>query len=89
VKGKIADSVILGIYKEWEKFAPEKVIYALQVYINNPKYHDKKENYCYGIMRNATSEEVAGQKGAKKDGRDQFNYDDLSLNPDEIFRKDK
>ncbi|MEA5096229.1 MAG: DUF4373 domain-containing protein [Sedimentibacter saalensis] len=54
--GKIADSVILSIYQEWEKFSISKVIYALKVYINNPKYHDKRENYCYGIMRNATSD---------------------------------
>jgi len=56
--GKIADSVILKIYKEWEKFSKVKVIYALNLYINNSKYHDKKENYCYGIMRNTTAEEA-------------------------------
>lgn len=56
--GKIADSVILKIYTEWKKFKPDTVIYGLKVYINNPKYHDKRENYCYGIMRNAKDEEV-------------------------------
>ena len=56
--GKIADSVILKIYTEWEKFKQDTVIYGLSIYINNPKYHDKKENYCYGIMRNAKSEDV-------------------------------
>lgn len=66
--GKIADSVILKIYKEWEKFKPDTVIYGLKVYINNPKYHDKKENYCYGIMRNATAEEVA-KKGSEEVGK--------------------
>lgn len=60
--GKIADSVILKIYQEWEKYPIPKVIYALKVYINNPKYHDKKENYCYGIMRNATAEEIAKEE---------------------------
>lgn len=56
--GKIADSVILKIYQEWAKYSISKVIYALNVYINNPSYHDKKEQYCYGIMRNATADEI-------------------------------
>lgn len=60
--GKIADSVILKIYQEWGKYAIPKVMYALTVYINNPKYHDKKEQYCFGIMRNATAEEVESKK---------------------------
>ena len=41
-KGKIADSVIISIYKEWEKHSISKVMYGLNVYIKNPKYHDKK-----------------------------------------------
>ena len=56
--GKIADSVILKIYTEWEKFKPDTVIYGLSIYVTNPKYHDKKENYCYGIMRNAKAEDI-------------------------------
>ncbi|WP_461039168.1 hypothetical protein, partial [Tepidimicrobium xylanilyticum] len=69
--GKIADSVILKIYQEWEKYPIPKVIYALKVYIRNPKYHDKKENYCYGIMRNATAEEIA--KEEEKHGKSRGN----------------
>ena len=69
--GKIADSVILKIYQEWEKYPIPKVIYALKVYINNPKYHDKRENYCYGIMRNATAEEV--MKEEEKHGKSRGN----------------
>lgn len=60
--GKIANSVILKIYQEWEKYPIEKVIYALHIYNNNPKHHDKKENYCYGIMRNTTMEEIEEYK---------------------------
>ena len=56
--GKIADSVVVKIYTEWEKYSISKVIYALNTYINNPRHHDKQENYCYGIMRNAKAEEV-------------------------------
>ncbi len=69
--GKIADSVILKIYQEWEKYSKIKVIHALNLYISNPKYHDKKENYCYGIMRNASAEEV------NKEQKPQSKYDDL------------
>ncbi len=58
--GKIADSVILKIYKEWDKHKTEKVIYGLNVYINNPSYHDKKENYVMAIIRNATADQIAG-----------------------------
>lgn len=69
--GRIADSVILKIYTEWEKFSIPKVIHALKVYINNPKYHDKKENYCYGIMRNSTSEEIENKaQNPKKEYKD-------------------
>jgi len=67
--GKIADSVILKIYQEWEKFKPDKVIYALEIYINNPKYHDKKENYCYGIMRNAKDSEVYQEEREDTNGK--------------------
>lgn len=56
--GKIADSVIRKIYQEWEKFSIPKVIHALKVYTNNPRHHDKKENYCYGIMRNTNMDEI-------------------------------
>lgn len=63
--GKIADSVIVKIYKEWEKHSIPKVIYGLNVYITNPKHHDKKENYCYGIIRNATAEEIVKQQQSK------------------------
>ena len=64
--GKIADSVILKIYQEWEKFSKSKVLYTLNLYVSNPKFHDKKENYCYGIMRNSTAEEV--NKNQKPEG---------------------
>lgn len=65
--GKIADSVILKIYQEWEKHSISKVIYALNIYINNPKHHDKKEQYCYGIMRNTTAEEIENKKSKQEE----------------------
>lgn len=61
--GKIANSVTTKIYQEWGKFPIKKVIYGLKVYIENPKHHDKKEQYCYGIMRNAKAEEVENNSG--------------------------
>lgn len=71
--GRIADSVILKIYTEWEKFSIPKVIYALRTYISNPKHHDKQENYCYGIMRNAKAEEIE-TKAPYKTPVDDENY---------------
>ncbi|HHX61783.1 MAG TPA: hypothetical protein GX707_13930 [Epulopiscium sp.] len=75
--GNIADSVILKIYKAWEKFKPDVVIHSLQIYINNPKYHDKKEQYCYGIMRNAKDEDVykgVGGNGTTNKGNDKSQH---------------
>lgn len=86
--GKIADSVILKIYTEWEKFKPDTVIYGLNVYINNPKYHDKRENYCYAIMRNSTAEEV-NKGGAKGGGNKSGNtglgeYEGIGISAEEL-----
>ncbi|SKC61975.1 hypothetical protein [Maledivibacter halophilus] len=69
--GKIADSVILKIYKKWQEYKVSAVMYALSIYINNPKHHDKKENYCYGIMRNAAAEQIANYQygGGNSNGK--------------------
>ncbi|HCS10972.1 MAG TPA: hypothetical protein DIV40_05900 [Clostridiales bacterium] len=67
--GRIADSVILKIYQEWEKFPKAKVLYALNIYVSNPKYHDKKENYCFGIMRNATAEEIENKRSNQQESK--------------------
>lgn len=70
--GKIADSVILKIYQEWAKYSISKVIYALNVYINNPNYHDKKEQYCYGIMRNATAADIENKKSNQQECKSMY-----------------
>ena len=57
---KIADSVIENIYKSWEAYEAERVVYCLKKYINSPQLHDKKENYVLGIIRNTTMAEVHG-----------------------------
>lgn len=59
---KIADSVILNIYNDWDKHDPAKVIYALHKYIHTPALHDKKENYVLGIIRNATMADIENYK---------------------------
>ena len=86
--GRIADSVILKIYQEWEKYPIPKVIYALGVYINNPKYHDKRENYCYGIMRNVTADEIAkGEdygKSKQDNGKDVGQYAGIGLTLEDL-----
>ena len=86
--GRIADSVILKIYQEWERYPISKVIYALKVYINNPKYHDKRENYCYGIMRNVTADEIAkGEdygKSKRDNGQDVDQYAGIGLTLEDL-----
>jgi hypothetical protein len=86
--GRIADSVILKIYQEWERYPIPKVIYALRVYINNPKYHDKRENYCYGIMRNVTADEIAkGEdygKSKRDNGQDVDQYAGIGLTLEDL-----
>jgi hypothetical protein len=86
--GRIADSVILKIYQEWERYPIPKVIYALKVYINNPKYHDKRENYCYGIMRNVTANEIAkGEdygKSKRDNGKDVGQYAGIGLTLEDL-----
>jgi hypothetical protein len=86
--GRIADSVILKIYQEWERYPIPKVIYALKVYINNPKYHDKRENYCYGIMRNVTANEIAkGEdygKSKQDNGQDVDQYAGIGLTLEDL-----
>lgn len=69
--GKVAESVILRMYQKWEEFKPDRVIYALTVYINNPNHHDKKENYVYAIMRNAKDEEI--YRGVNRGGTNKQN----------------
>ncbi len=64
--GGIADGVKLRIYGKWEKYETQKVIYGLNIYINNPALHDKKENYALGIIRNLTAGEISGKSGKTK-----------------------
>jgi len=61
--GKIADSVRLKIYESWEKYEVQRIIYGLNVYIDNPNLHDKKESYVLGIIRNSTAEEISRKSG--------------------------
>lgn len=86
--GRIADSVILKIYQEWERYPIPKVIHALKIYINNPKYHDKRENYCYGIMRNVTADEIAkGEdygKSKQDNGKDVGQYAGIGLTLEDL-----
>jgi hypothetical protein len=58
VSGKISESVMLQVYAEMNKHPPVVVEYACKTVVTNPKLHDKKENYFYGIMRNTKAEEA-------------------------------
>lgn len=59
--GKIADSVIVQVYKEMEKYPSIVVKAACLIVIKTPEHHSKKENYLYGIMRNTQADEAAGR----------------------------
>ena len=52
VSGKLADSVIHGVYVSMNKFSVIVVKAAVLTVIHNPALHGKKENYFEGIMRN-------------------------------------
>lgn len=70
VSGKLADSVVHGVYEDMNRFNPVIVEYACKTLINNPGNHDKKENYFVGILRNTTlSEAMKGINGRASPGR--------------------
>lgn len=76
---KISDSVILKMYKDWDKHQPICVEYGLRTHTENPAYHSRKENYTLGIIRNTTSDEAYNKlNGTNKKEIDWgvFNVDD-------------
>ena len=59
VSGKIADSILLGVYEQMEKYPVIVVEYAINTIVHNPSLHSKKENYFFGILRNTRADEAA------------------------------
>jgi hypothetical protein len=59
VSGKIANSVLLGVYEQMDKHPVIVVKYAINTIIHNPSLHSKKENYFFGILRNTKADEAA------------------------------
>ncbi|MGI6836149.1 hypothetical protein RY280_23550 [Bacillus paralicheniformis] len=72
VSGKIADSVILKMYKDWDKHPAICVEFGLKTHVDNPAYHSKKENYTLGIIRNATADEAAEKLEKLKSGGHEY-----------------
>lgn len=79
---KISDSVILKMYKDWDKHPEICVEYGLKTHTENPTHHSKKENYTMGIIRNTPADEAARKlnsdqvnKGVKPNGNQQSIYD--------------
>ena len=71
---KIADSVILKLYKSWDKYPPICVEYGLRIHTENPAYHSKMENYTLDIIRNTTEEADAHKlKGGGSTGTNKQN----------------
>lgn len=61
---KIADSIVISELEKWDKFDVRRVMYGIEKYLSGEYYQDgKKENYLYGIMRNATQKEIDGTNG--------------------------
>lgn len=58
VSAKISGTVILGIYKDWDKHPPICVEHGVRTHTNNPAYHSRKESYTLGIIRNTKSDEI-------------------------------
>ena len=58
VSGKLADSIIHGVYKEMNKHSPIIVQASCKTVVDQPSLHDKKENYFFGIMRNTKADEA-------------------------------
>jgi hypothetical protein len=63
VSAKLSDSIVLKMYKEWDKHPPICVEYGLKTHTENSAYHSKKENYTFGIIRNTSAEEAAKKLG--------------------------
>jgi hypothetical protein len=57
-KKDISDSVLLKIYKYFHRFPAEKVEYAVRTHLDNEKLHKTKEEYTFGILRNATDADI-------------------------------
>lgn len=54
----ISKNVVLGIYKNFDKYPTICVEYAVRTHTGNPAYHSKNESYTFGILRNTTAEEA-------------------------------
>jgi uncharacterized membrane protein len=55
---RIADSVFEKVYKQFERYAPVRVEYAIRTHMSNPEYSKAKEEYTFGILRNSTDDEA-------------------------------
>jgi hypothetical protein len=78
VSGKISESVIIGMYKDWDKCPAICVEYGLKTHTDNPAYHSKKENYTLGIIRNTTADEAANKlNGVTANKKNDVSWEDL------------
>lgn len=79
VSAKISDSVIAGMYKEWDKYPIVCVEYGLKTHTKNPSFHSKKENYTFGIIRNTTADEAVTKLGEVKKNSKQVDWEGFDL----------
>lgn len=55
--GKIAPTVILKIYEQFDKYPTICVEYGVWLHTKEPKHHSKDEKYTMGIIRNTSADE--------------------------------
>lgn len=59
VSAKVTLSVILKIYKAWDKHPPICVEYGVKIHTEKPEHHSKRENYTLGIISKTMADEAA------------------------------
>jgi hypothetical protein len=76
---KISDSVILRMYKDWDKHPQICVEYGLKTHTENPAHHSKKENYTMGIIRNTPADEAANKLSGTSKSGNKINWEEFNL----------
>jgi DNA-binding transcriptional regulator YhcF (GntR family) len=79
VSAKISESVIIGMYREWDKYPAVCVEYGLKTHTENPIYHSKKENYTMGIIRNTSADDAVNKLNGENKKKRQLREEDFNL----------
>lgn len=72
VSAKLADNVVLNIYKSWDKHPTVCVEYGVKSHTEKTEHHSKKENYTLGIIRNTSADESVRRLAQPKEKKSFF-----------------